>query len=123
MMTGKDRIINEFKKQITIFCDELIEQFPEEGDLVIMRIFLIDQVQIEDILKFFTKKLESLREMITERNESFFLENDILYEQLDSNKVSYFKKLWPNLDQEDRDVVWKWFDLFVILSDKFKTYL
>ena len=122
-MTGKARIINEFKKQITIFCDELIEQFPEEGDLVIMRIFLIDQVQIEDILKFFTKKLESLREMITDRNESFFLENDILYQQLDSNKVGYFKKLWPNLDPEDQDIVWKWFDLFVILSDKFKTYL
>jgi len=34
----------EFKKQLINFFDELISQFPIEGDLVVMRLFITTQM-------------------------------------------------------------------------------
>ena len=46
-------ILKQFKNTLICFLDELIGQFPSEGDLVIFRIFLKDRVPIENILNFF----------------------------------------------------------------------
>ena len=35
------QVLSEFKNGLISFFDELIDQFPKEGDLVMIRIFLI----------------------------------------------------------------------------------
>ena len=63
-----------------------------------------------------------LKTMIKNRDEQFFLDNN-LFELKGSSrdKVSHFKKLWRSgvLDDEDKQVMWKWVDSFVYLSDKY----
>ena len=44
------RILSIFKDQFITFLDELIAQFPSEPDLVIVRIFMKDQVPVADVL-------------------------------------------------------------------------
>jgi hypothetical protein len=118
------QILTEFKNGLITFFDELIEQFPCEGDLVMIRIFLKDQINITDVINIFTniinKDEQKLKKMIKERNEHFFLENNI-FESFSKNKVLHFKKLWRSgaLDADDKKVVWKWIDSFVFLSDKY----
>ena len=56
-MSNEIRILTEFKKSLITFFDELITQFPQEGDLVIARIFLDSQIPIEDIMKNFILKM------------------------------------------------------------------
>lgn len=116
------QILSEFKNGIISFLDELIEQFPEEGDLVIARIFLKDQIPIVDIMNNFILKLLPLEGQVKERNESFFLENNLLFENIDKNKVNHFKRLWRSerLDRDDRDVIWKWYDSFIFLAKKYQ---
>ena len=116
------KILTEFRTNLVAFLDELIEQFPREGDLVILRIFICDQVPIVDIMNTFSKRVLPLKDMVKQRNAKFFLENNVLFEQVNTSKVSYFKELWASdkLDVDDRDAIWRWFDLFVSLSERYQ---
>lgn len=118
-------ILKQFKNTLISFLDELIGQFPSEGDLVIFRIFIKDRVPIDNILNFFVLRILPHKKMVTERDEDFFLNKCDLFESIDNaekNKVSRFKKLWrsPSLDDDDKRVVWEWFDSFIYLSEKYQ---
>lgn len=121
MSATQIEILSKFKNSIVAFLDELIEQFPLEGDLVILRIFLSDQVPIMDIMKKFSERALPIKEMVKSRDQSFFIENDVLFSDVNTSKVSYFKELWMSskLDDEDRDTIWRWFDLFINLAERY----
>jgi hypothetical protein len=120
-------IIKQFKNTLISFLDELINQFPEEGDLVIIRIFLKDQIPVKNVINYFLHKILPLKKMITERNEDFFLNHCNIFDTIESsekkNKINHFKKLWrsPSLDESDKKVVWDWFDSFILLVEKYQT--
>lgn len=119
------RVLEEFKRSLITFFDELITQFPTEADLVIARIFLNDQVPIKDVMDAFNLKINMedclLKKMVKERNESFFLEYNVFDSLGQKDKINHFKRLWRsgNLDIEDKEVVWKWVESFVYLADKY----
>lgn len=124
-MSAED-ILLEFKSQLINFFDELINQFPSEGDLVVIRLFLTNQIPIRDVMNNFNYQLNKdnriLKTMIKNRDEQFFLDNNLFDLKGSSrDKVSHFKKLWRSgvLDDEDKQVMWKWVDSFVYLSDKY----
>ena len=116
--------LNEFKKQLLIFFDELISQFPLEGDLVILRLFIDNQIPIKDLMDNFiyeiNKDNENLLTMVKERNENFFLNNNI-FPKINKEKFNHFRKLWLSdlLDKEDKIVIWQWIDSFVFLSNRY----
>ena len=119
-------ILKEFKKNLISFVDELIDQFPSEGDLVILRIYFSDQCEIKEVMESFTQYLNKddniIKKNIEERNDSFFLNHNTLFENvIDKTKIIHFKKIWrsPQLEQEDKETIWKWVDSFVFLSDKY----
>jgi hypothetical protein len=117
-------ILTQFKLSLLTFFQELIDQFPLEGDLVIIHIFLDNQFPIKNTMEVFCLKLnkndQELKKMIKARDEKFFL-NHNLFDNFGEGKVSHFKKLWTSgvLDKENKDVVWSWVDTFVILSDRY----
>jgi hypothetical protein len=115
------QVLLEFKKSLVTFFDELIEIFPEEGDLVIIRIFLQDQIPIKDVMDVFNYKMISLKPMVKTRDETFFLEHNVFDELGNKDKVNHFKKIWRSnrLDKEDKHVIWKWVDTFVYLGEKY----
>lgn len=120
-------VLSEFKTQLISFFDELISQFPQEGDLVIVRLFLANQVPIKEVMDTFNHKINTndkqLRKMVRDRNETFFLEHDIFDNlgQDNVSKISHFKRLWRSnlLDEEDKDVIWTWVDAFIAIGDKY----
>lgn len=119
-------ILKQFKKTLISFLDELIDQFPKEADLVIFRIFLKDRVPIVNVMNYFMHKILPLKNMVTERNEDFFMNHCSLFEdfqnQQNKEKINHFKKLWrsSSLDKEDKRVVWDWFDSFIFLTEKYQ---
>jgi hypothetical protein len=116
------RILIQFKNSLIEFIDELIDQFPQEPDLIILRIFLQDQIPIEDVISKFilaiNKNNQEMKKFISDRNEKFFLESDV-FESIAKTKSINFKKLWlsGNLDDEEKENVWKWIDSFVKISE------
>jgi hypothetical protein len=123
-MATKTQILVEFKKQLTIFFDELIAQFPKEGDLIVIRLFLTNQIAIEDVMNIFNNTLnkndKEFKKMISERDEVFFLDHDI-FDTISKQKSGHFKKLWSSgqLDKDDKEIMWKWLDTFVYLANKY----
>ena len=116
----------QFKTALISFLDELIGQFPHEGDLVIFRIFLKDRIPMSNILNYCVLKILPLKQMVVDRNEDFFLNHCSLFESVDidikKDKVNNFKRLWRSnqLDDDDKRVIWEWFDTFVFLAEKYQ---
>lgn len=123
---GKLYYMKEFKKQLTRFLDELIEQFPNEGDFVLLRIFIHDQIPIADVLGRFIRDVLPLKDMIGKRDDSFFLENYLFPATGNlGDRIDHFRRLWVSdaLSEEDRVIMWKWVDVFLQLGEiYFKKY-
>ena len=117
-------ILQEFKNNLITFFDELIDQFPTEADLVIIRIFLKDQIAIAKVINIFNNTInkdgQKFKKMIKDRNENFFLESNI-FDSISKTKIVHFKKLWRSnsLDDDDKQIIWKWIDSFVYLGEKY----
>jgi len=123
MEEKKLQIMFEFRNQLVAFLDELIEQFPLEGDFVIIRIFIKDQIPVADVIGRFIRDLLPLKEQVKSKDEQFFLQNSILYTgaSLANDKINHFKELWQSkqLDNNDRDIIWKWMELFIAIAQKY----
>jgi len=123
-MSTKIKLLALYKEQLITFLDELIEQFPREGDLVILRVFFGNQIDTATVIEIFLERINDnsnqLRKMIKERNETFFLEHDAFY-GTDQSKVSHFRNLWlsNDLDDETKTTIWNWVDIFVSIADKY----
>lgn len=115
-------ILQKFKQAIMQFIDELIDIFPQESDLIISRVFFEDQIPIVTIADSFVDHILPYRDQIVKRNDKFFIDDNNIFGTLDFDKVLHFKKLWNSghLDKEDRDVIWDYFDTFIILIDAYK---
>jgi hypothetical protein len=118
------KILTSFKTHLLAFCDELIEQFPEEGDFVVLKIFIDGRVPIKTAIEVFNSNINNdnkkLRGMITSRNDNFFM-NENPFTFMSSDKISRLSKIWmaDNMDDDDREVIWKWIDAFVKIGDKY----
>lgn len=122
--TNELELLIQLKTQLVNFLDELIESFPGEPDFVIFRIFVKDRLPIIEIMKYIVTNLCPLQEMVKARNEEFFLNRNVLFEKMDDEdkgRVNHFKKLWQSkdIDKEDKEVIWKWFESFIYLGNKY----
>ena len=52
------QLLKEFKQQITLFFDQLIDLLPNSNELILGRIFVTDQSNIEDVMKIFVLKFK-----------------------------------------------------------------
>ena len=117
------QVVHDFKDNIILFLDELIEQFPSEANFIMARIFLKDRVSPETIINVFIREVRSLKEDIAKRDEKVFLNNNLsLFNSFDKSTVNHFKVLWKSssLDDDDKQVIWQWFDTFVYLSEQYQ---
>ncbi len=122
---SETQILKEFKNSIIDFLDELIEQFPEETDLVIGRIFIKDRLPAEGIMSNFIQTLSPHRERILAEDDSFFLENaGSLFGTGHSTRANHLKVIWKSskLQKEDRKIIWSWFKAFLHLADKYVAF-
>ena len=119
------QILNEFKKNLVNFFDELIDQFPEEGDFVLIRILIKDQLPITEVMNYFISEILPHKAMIKSRDERIFTEMNVLYFGLEKNQSNGIRKVWKSssLDKEDREIIWKWFDTFFFLVEKYQRSL
>lgn len=116
-------ILNEFKRQMINFLDELIDQFPDEQeDLIVVRVFLKDQIPIVNVMSYFIREVLPLKKYVVSKNDAFFIENNVLFGFLDRNKVNHFKRIWRSekLDDDDKAVIWAWFATFITLAEKYQ---
>lgn len=112
------QIIHNFHSSIISFLDELVELFPSDPDLIIIRLLLKDSIPPVTIINTFIKEIIPNKESIANREDSFFLESQ-LFSSFDASKMNHLKILWKStvIDDDDRQIIWAWFDTFVALAE------
>ena len=117
------QLLQTLKKQLLLFFDELISIMPSEKDFIVIRFFIKDQVPIADVMQYIIDKLVPLEEFILKKDDRFFLEHQVLFEDLrdHDSKVNYFKSMWENsTDEENKDAIWNWFKYFIDIGKRYR---
>jgi len=109
-------LINNLKE----FLDDLLETLPEEEDLHIMRIFLIDQIPVDNLIQQFNKYVLPHREKIKTRNHNYFLQDDGIFGKINGKKILHFKDIWQSnrLSDSDKNTIFIWVEQFINIIDE-----
>jgi len=119
----KSEILRHFKDNLIIFVDALVEKFPQEYDLHLLRL-VIEDAPIEPIIIDFGQIIIPYAEMVIAKNDAFFLEKcSTLLKGIvpDTVQLDHFKRIWLSSDfsADDRTQLWRWFRLFLTLAQKY----
>jgi hypothetical protein len=125
---SKIELLKQLNNHLVSFFDELIETFPNQPDFIVYRILIKDKLDTEDIMKYIVNILCPLQNLVKNKNEVFFLEHNVLFENFSKKRtetVNHFKKLWTSgtLDKENKDILWSWFDSIIILGKRYSDLL
>ena len=122
--------ISQYKTVLLKFLDEIIGQFPEEGELVLIK-FCLEKLPGSIPFNMFNtvihKNNNKIKKMVKERNHEFFFQCSPLG-FYGKNKMKHFYEVWKSdkLDDETRSTIWDWIDALVDIIDKYnyeKNYL
>jgi hypothetical protein len=115
------KILGVFKENYILFIDDLLSIFPDDKDLNILKVLFVNQISTENIAQQFSMKVLPFENMIKNRDEKYFLEDDKIYREVKTEAVDKFKNIWKtgNIDKENKEMIWRWLDQFVILINKY----
>lgn len=115
-----------FRDQLLLFTDELLEIFQNEPKLILIRVYIENNLVVEDAVRKFAKALngpDDLEQMIKNRNEDFFLNYDMmkLNNNTDTDSANFMLELWKDdrLENDDKTTIWSWVDLFVNIAKSY----
>lgn len=122
-------ILTAFNNLLMQFNDELITLFPEDTEFKMTKnaLSLLKSANPRKLATLVTFHLNRYADKISEKDETFFLENDYseindISEVKDSNKFSSIidklKKYWLELSDENKAAIWKYLDTLLALSKK-----
>ena len=120
-MSNLVKLQYKFKDLLNQFVEQLIELFPLEGDLVVLQVLMAQQ-SAGVIISHIVKKVLPYKDQIKQRDEKFFIESDGIFNDLVKSDVNHFKQLWmsPDMADDDKEAIWQWIDVFVVLSEKYQ---
>lgn len=115
----------KLKEQMTLFFDELAETYPSEGDFVVFRILIANQIEPQKIMNYVVNHILPYTKMVEERDEQFFLTNTNLFSNISqdkASKVNHFKRMWMSgqLTNDDKEAIWRWFNVFIAMARRYK---
>jgi hypothetical protein len=116
-----------FNTKLTEFISDLTTSFPNVKDLKPLKSGLSLAVTMDLKLpqRVFSQHLnETLENMILNKEETFLLESD--YKQIvdthgiDVDIINTIKNIWKTLGDSDKEAIWKYLQVLVLLNKKCK---
>ena len=129
-MSSKSIFYERFNEKCDEFCRDIIASFPniEQFKHIKTGLNLIKNLDMKSPQRIFHNHVcnSHYRDFILTRNEEFFLTNDNFNLQYSTNEkkqywdefIDNIRKVWKTLSNEDKDIVWKYFHILVVLSEK-----
>jgi hypothetical protein len=112
-------------QQIDNFINELCTIFPKSNDILIFRekYILVKSANSKLVIEYFIQFIYPLKKKIMDHDESFFLDGGGQEEIKDTSGLKFrdnIKTLWiAEMSSENKEVIWKYFKIFVILCEKY----
>jgi hypothetical protein len=126
-----DKILADFKRNLIEGLDDVSDQLVSnikslditclKGDLIVLRIFVKDQIDSRTIMDNFISHILPHKEEIKRRNDKFFIDKTTLFSVISKETLINFKKLWRSalFDDEDREALWKYADVLIVLAERY----
>lgn len=117
---------NKFNDKMLEFAKDLCDGFPYVAEFKRFRtaVIMMQNVEPKTLENFFrTYVLSKYRDHLINKDENFFLEHQefgITSSRTDHwlTLIDELKLIWKNLNNENKDIIWKYFQILIILSDK-----
>lgn len=117
--------LEQFNNTMIELVDDLIRTFPSDGDFRMYKIaiqgaLIADKTLVHGVFR--EKVCRTYSEKILARDEGFFLSNS--YDDMKSEfsqaeqLINKLKSCWSSLTPDQRDVVWKYMRLLILLDRK-----
>lgn len=112
-------------QQIDNFTSELCTIFPQNNEILLLKekYSMIKSMNSKLVVEYIIQHIYPLKKMILDQNEDFFLSGGGQEEIKDSSGLRFrdnICKLWVSqMTDENKEIVWKYFKVFVILSEKY----
>jgi uncharacterized protein YbbC (DUF1343 family) len=131
-MSDKLTFYKLFNKNAEDFCKELVSTFPEVAEFKQLKtaLLLVKNLDERKPKQFFEKFLTSdIRSRIVSHDETFFMtqvhEQKHLVQNIDGfdesqwdSIVDMLRSLWQGLGDDNKEAIWKYFQVLIALSDK-----
>lgn len=114
-----------FNSKAEEFIKELTTSFPDIKQFQTFRsgfslLKNLDNKKPQDI--FNTYVYIEYKDYILQRNEDFFLHNLVEFESTRKDQwlefIANIRNIWKTLDEDNKDVIWKYFQVLVTLNEK-----
>lgn len=114
-----------FLQQTDNFINELSNIFLNNGEITLLKekYFIIRSANSKLILEYFVEFIYPCKNQIMSQDETFFLSGGGQEEIKNTSGLKFrdnIKKLWENeMSDENKDIIWKYFKIFVVLCEKY----
>lgn len=127
-MADKSMFLKLFNTKADEFCRDLVATFPEVNEFKQLKSGLlllknVDEKKPREV--FHTFVASNYRQKILEKDESFFL-NEMQHQAqggMDASQwesvIALLRSLWATLSEENKDSIWKYFQVLIALNDKY----
>ena len=118
-----------FNEKMLEFAKDLCDVFPNVAEFKrfrsgILMLMNLEPKTLEGIFR--TYVVSKYKNQLLKKDESFFLEHKEY--EIHSQRTDYWlelidqlKKMWVILDNENREIIWKYFHIMIVLSEKCQT--
>ena len=121
----KTKQLERFNRTFEEFVDDLISVFPNDAEFRMVKMAIMGvQMAAPNMLhdSFRERVVEAFGEKILAKDEGFFLDADYTDHTADVEDaeriVNKVKHMYRQMKEDDREVVWKYMRLLVMLSNK-----
>jgi hypothetical protein len=102
--------------------DNIFDRSDEKGDLMLVE-FFFKRMHPERVIEHISKFTLPHKDQIQSRNLNFFLENKEIFAGLPADRVEYYSVMiakGSRLSEEDRQIIWAYFDTFIALAESYE---
>jgi hypothetical protein len=125
-MSSKLIFYEKFNENCDAFFRDLLASFPniEQFKYIRSGVNVVKNLDIKSPQRIFnTYVSDKYRDYILTKNEEFFLNADNIdipgsRKEYWMEFIKYLRTIWVTLDTDNKEVIWKYFHVLLILSDK-----
>ncbi len=128
-MASLSQIRTVFIQQLDSFVEEISTLYPDEKEIMLFaeKYKLIKGANSTFVIESFIQYVLPLRDQILTKNEDFFLNGggqEAVKDDYSSKLRDIIKNVWVNkMSEVNKEVIWKYFTVFVRLSEKYAVEL
>nr|QBK86764.1 MAG: uncharacterized protein LCMAC103_00950 [Marseillevirus LCMAC103] len=109
------------KELISDLRDHVFTANDEYVDLLFVEMYF-DKLPPQELMKNMIDRVVPHADMIAGRNETFFLEHPVLFQDLKADRTQHYKGFWKDrrVTAEDKNVIWEYFDTILEIAQNYE---